>query len=67
MPDTKPAPGVMATRPATMPDAAPRLVKWPSRIRSTTAQASPAAAAARNVFMNAWMAGAVGGEAPSRR
>jgi hypothetical protein len=45
--------GVMATRPATMPDAAPRLVGCPSRSHSTTIHASPAAAAARNVFMNA--------------
>jgi hypothetical protein len=35
MPDTYPAAGVMPTRPATMPEAAPRLVKWPSRTRST--------------------------------
>src|SRR3954452_18073947 len=52
-PETYPAPGVMATRPATMPDAAPRLVGWPSRIHSTATHASPAAAAAKNVFRNA--------------
>src|SRR5689334_4224936 len=39
-----------------MPEAAPRFVKWPSLTRSTTAQARPAAAAARKVFMNAWTA-----------
>ena len=39
-----------------MPEATPRLVKWPSLTRSITAQAMPAAAAARNVFMKAWMA-----------
>ena len=39
-----------------MPEAAPRLVGLPSRIHSTSTQASPAAAAARNVFMNAWAA-----------
>ena len=55
-PDTKPAPGVIATRPATMPEAAPRLVACPSRIHSTSTHTSPAAAAARNVFMNAWAA-----------
>ena len=53
MPDTKPAAGVMPTSPATIPEAAPRLVKWPSRTRSTIAQVSPPAAAATNVLMNA--------------
>ena len=52
-PPTKPAAGVMATRPATMPEQAPRVVKCPSLIRSTTSQATSPAAAARNVFMNA--------------
>ena len=39
-----------------MPDATPRLVKCPSLTRSITAQAMPAAAPARNVLRNAWMA-----------
>ncbi len=55
-PATYPAPGVMATRPATMPDAAPRLVGWPSRRHSTSTQDKPAAAAARKVLTKAWAA-----------
>jgi hypothetical protein len=51
MPPTNPAQGVMATRPATAPDAAPSVVAWPLRIRSTTSQESIAADAARKVFM----------------
>ena len=52
-PPTKPAHGVIATRPATAPDAAPRVVAWPVRIRSTTSQPSIPAAAASWVFMKA--------------
>ena len=43
----------MATRPATAPEAAPSVVAWPSRIFSTTIQASAAAAVATWVLMNA--------------
>ena len=56
MPPTKPAQGVMATSPATAPDAAPRVVGLPSLMRSTTIQPSMAAEAARKVFMTAWAA-----------
>src|SRR5581483_12449496 len=42
---TKPEPGVMATRPATAPDAAPRTVGLPRVIHSATIQPSVAAAA----------------------
>ncbi len=52
-PLTKPAQGVMATSPATAPDAAPRVVGWPSLIRSMTSQPSMPADAARNVFITA--------------
>src|SRR5664279_4310503 len=45
--------GVMATRPATAPEAAPTLVGRPSRIFSTISQAHSAAAVATWVFMNA--------------
>ena len=51
MPPTKPAHGVIATRPATAPEAPPRVVAWPSLRRSTASQPSMAAEAARNVFM----------------
>ena len=44
--------GVMATRPATMPDAAPRDVALPSRMRSMSSQPSIAAAVAIVVAMN---------------
>src|SRR5687767_6821211 len=50
---TKPAPGVMQTRPATAPDAAPRTVGLPARTHSAPIQASAAAAAAVLVLMNA--------------
>ena len=53
MPPTKPAHGVIATRPATAPDAAPRIVALPECSRSTTSQPSIAAAAARCVFTSA--------------
>src|ERR1700754_2649560 len=49
--------GVIATRPATMPDAAPRLVGLPSRIRSVISQPSIAAQVARMVFIIAKAAG----------
>ena len=42
--------GVIATKPATTPDAAPKLVAWPSRIFSTVSQANIAAPVATNVF-----------------
>src|SRR5664279_1354102 len=45
--------GVIATRPATAPEAAPTLVGRPSRSFSTTSQAPMAAAVATWVFMNA--------------
>src|SRR5262245_55251373 len=50
---TNPAPGVMQTRPATAPDAAPRIVGLPARIHSAPIQPSAAAAAAVLVFRNA--------------
>src|SRR5438270_10951578 len=53
VPPTKPEHGVMATRPATAPDAAPSVVALPSLMRSTRSQPSMAAAAARWVFMKA--------------
>ena len=56
MPPTNPAHGVMATRPATAPEAAPSVVAWPSLTRSTISQPSMAADAARKVFMIAWAA-----------
>src|SRR5690348_9624113 len=43
--------GVMATSPATMPDAAPSEVAWPSRMRSVSSHASMAAAVATVVVM----------------
>src|SRR3954471_359166 len=48
--------GVMPTRPATMPDAAPRLVGWPSRIFSVTSQPSMAAHVATTVLFIAYPA-----------
>ena len=42
--------GVMATNPATMPDAAPKLVALPSRIFSTISQPIPAAQVATRVL-----------------
>src|SRR4051812_42187904 len=53
---TKPAAGVMATRPATAPDAAPSVVGFPSRNFSTTIQPSIAAAVAVLVLTNAYAA-----------
>ena len=55
-PPTKPAHGVMATRPATAPEAAPRVVAWPSLTLSTISQPSMAAAAAMLVLTKAWAA-----------
>jgi hypothetical protein len=46
----------MATRPATAPEAPPRVVACPSLSFSTKSQPSMAADAARNVFMMAWPA-----------
>ena len=45
--------GVMATRPATTPEAAPSDVEWPSRIFSTRSQPSVAAAVATRVLTQA--------------
>src|SRR5690242_19526529 len=50
---TYPAAGVMATRPATAPDAAPSVVGLPSRICSTTSQPSTAVHVASIVLVNA--------------
>src|SRR5690349_2656590 len=50
---TDPQDGVMPTRPATAPDAAPRVVALPSRTRSTTSQPATAAAPAIWVLKNA--------------
>src|SRR4051812_44790176 len=50
---TKPAAGVMQTRPATAPDAAPRRVGLPFRIHSAAIQPRVAAAAAVLVLMKA--------------
>src|SRR5512142_1182740 len=49
---TEPQAGVIATRPATTPDAAPSEVALPCRIRSIASQPSIAAMVARVVFMN---------------
>ena len=49
---TAPQDGVIATRPATTPDAAPSEVALPCRIRSTSSQPSIAAMVASVVFMN---------------
>ena len=48
---TAPQAGVIATRPATMPEAAPSEVALPCRIRSISSQASIAAMVATVVFM----------------
>ena len=53
MPPTNPAHGVMATSPATAPDAAPSVVACPPRSRSNSSQLSMAAAAAMWVLMSA--------------
>src|SRR6202000_37402 len=44
--------GVIATSPATMPEAAPKVVGFPSRMRSVSSQASIAVAVAIVVVMN---------------
>src|SRR5437868_1613974 len=53
---TKPAAGVIATRPETQPETAPRALALPLRIHSAPAQPSAAAAAAKWVFTNALVA-----------
>ena len=53
---TNPAAGVMATRPATAPDAAPRTVGLPREAHSVNIHPSAAAAVAVLVVMNAWAA-----------
>src|SRR5208337_2751688 len=53
---TKPAAGVMATRPATAPEAAPRVVGLPRKIHSVPTQARVAAAVARWVAVKAELA-----------
>ena len=55
-PPTKPAHGVIATRPATAPEHAPSVVPWPVLSFSTINQPSIAAAAARCVLTSAWAA-----------
>ena len=50
---TLPAAGVIATRPATAPEAAPSIEGLPLNIHSKNVQESTAQAVARNVFMNA--------------
>ena len=50
---TLPAAGVIATRPATAPDAAPSIDGLPLIIHSPNVHASTAQAVARNVLMNA--------------
>src|SRR5688500_2802136 len=53
---TKPAAGVMTTRPATAPEIAPKTVGLPPLIHSMNIQPSVAAAAAKWVLMNALLA-----------
>ena len=48
--ETEEQDGVIATRPATMPDAAPSEVAWPSRIRSVSSQPRQAAPVATMVL-----------------
>ena len=50
---TKPAAGVMQTRPATTPEQVPRMVGLPRKIHSMAAQVSPPAAAAKCVAAKA--------------
>src|SRR5438270_8868898 len=50
---TLPAAGVIATRPATAPEAAPSIEGLPLKIHSRNVHESTAQAVARNVFMNA--------------
>ena len=49
---TQPQAGVMATRPATAPEAAPSIVGEPLMIHSPSIQASVAAAVASSVLVN---------------
>src|ERR1700675_3065429 len=53
---TKPAAGVIATRPATAPEAAPSTVGLPRELHSVSIQPSAAAAAAVLVVVKAWAA-----------
>src|SRR5262249_18440499 len=53
---TNPEPGVIATRPATAPDAAPRIVGLPETIHSARTQPSVAQAAAMCVTTKAFVA-----------
>src|SRR5690349_20855415 len=53
---TLPAAGVIATRPATAPDAAPSIEGLPLSIHSANVHDITAHAVARNVFMNASVA-----------
>src|SRR5262247_2678995 len=53
---TNPAPGVMATKPATAPEIAPKTVGLPKRIHSTATQPKAAAAEAKCVATNALVA-----------
>src|SRR5689334_16276308 len=53
---TKPAAGVIATSPATAPEAAPSTVGLPREDHSVNIQPSAAAAVAVFVVMNAWAA-----------
>src|SRR5215470_6609960 len=53
---TKPAAGVMATSPATAPDAAPSTVGLPRELHSVNIHASAAAAVAVFVVVKAWAA-----------
>src|SRR5262245_51855999 len=56
---TKPAPGVIATRPATAPDAAPSIVGFPFLNHSASIQPNAAVEAAVWVAMNALEASAL--------
>ena len=67
MPRRNPAHGVIATSPATQPDAAPSVVGWPCVSHSTSSQLSIAAAAAMCVLMKRGGGEAVARRAPSRR
>src|SRR5215813_7524830 len=53
---TNPAPGVMATKPATAREIAPKTVGLPKRIHSTATQPKAAAAEAKCVATNALVA-----------
>src|SRR5688500_17674576 len=51
--DTNPAPGVITTKPATMPEQNPSTLGFPRAIHSTRAQTKPAVAAASVVVAKA--------------